>query len=103
MAQGNLRAVTACDQHFAKLLRIGTEIAGITHPNRKTLAALDGGGQVLSADRSFDNILDISDVQAVTIRSRAVNGHFEVGRTRSALGIDIGRAGNLTDYVLNLI
>ena len=102
-AERHLCAVAAGDQHFAELLRVLAEVARIADAHREALAAFDGGGEVLAADRGFDRVFYVGDVQAVAICGGAVDGHFEIGRAGGALGVEIGRAGNLSYDLLDLL
>ena len=87
-------------KHIAKLLRVLAEIARIANTHREALPAFDGGGQILATDSGFNRILDIGDIQSVAVRGGTVHGHLQIRRAGGALGIEIGRAGNLGSPLL---
>ncbi len=101
-AERHLRAAASGHEHFVKLLRVLAEVARIANAHREALPAFNGGGQVLSAHRGFDCVLDIGDIQSVAVRGGAIDGHLQIGRARSALGIEIDGAWNLRHNFLDL-
>ena len=103
VVERHLSSTASGNQNLAELLRTGAEVARIPDPHRKPLPALDGGGQVLAADGRIDHVFYVADIQAVATGGGAVDRHLEIRRARGALRVDIRRAGNLPDNILDLI
>ena len=101
-AERHLRAAASGHENLVKLLRVLAEIARIANAHREALPAFDRGGQVLSADCGFNCVLDIGDIQAVSVRGGAIDGHLQIRRARCALGIEIDGAWNLRHNLLDL-
>jgi hypothetical protein len=97
------RAVHGRHQHFAgDLLRVGAQFARVAHGDAEALAALDGGGHHLAAERAADHVLQVADGEAVARQLLAVRFDVEVEAAGDALGVGAGGAGHVLHHGLDL-
>ena len=98
------------DQQLLDRFFIHAEVAGIADAHRKTFAAFDGRGDGLTAQRDFDDVLNVADIDAIAGRLFAVDVDFQIAFTDDLVGKDVhGTAnslehlGDLFGHALNLI
>jgi hypothetical protein len=83
-----LGAVSGADQNAAQRLDGVAGLAGVADLHAEALAALDGGGDDLAADRGLDGVVDAGNVQPVARGGLAVGLDLEVRLADDAVGID---------------
>ena len=103
LSSGTWAPLLPVTRTFRELLRVLAEVARIADADGKTLAAFDGGGEVLAADRGFDRVLHVADVESVAVGGGAVDGHFQIRCAGGAFGIEVGCAGDLAHDLLDLV
>src|SRR5205814_3292189 len=95
LAERDLRSGHGRHAYAAERIEVGAEIARIPDGDRIPLAALHGGGDGQAADRRFDHVLDLADVEAVARGAIAVDVEIEEVPAADALGKRGARSGNL--------
>src|SRR5262249_7166730 len=98
----NLLIAAGGNQNFAERLQVGTEVALVADVDGVTLAAFDGGADVLSAYRSGKRILGVFDREAVAAQRLPVPGHIQKVTISRALGEDVTRTRHFRKHSLNL-
>jgi hypothetical protein len=68
-------------------LRIVAQIARVAHVDAEPLAAFDGRGHGLAAQRRTDHILNVLHHDAVTRQRRTVRRHIEIISAKASFGI----------------
>ena len=85
LAERNLRAAWRRDKHLAEHLRVGAIFRRVPDANRKSPSPLDRGGQRCLADRGLNDLLHISDADAVASRGGTVDLDIEVLAARHSV------------------
>src|SRR5437867_5818497 len=94
LAERNLGTTHRRHQHSRQLVRLVAQFSRIANVDRVALPALDGGGNVLAADRRHDYTLDVVDGQAVARDFRTIQIKVDEVTSRNAFAIDAARSRN---------
>src|SRR5262249_19245863 len=62
---GDWHPVRCRDQHVRERFNVFPEISGVSDTTRKTLPPFDRKRHILPADRGFDHVLSVADIDAV--------------------------------------
>jgi hypothetical protein len=65
------------------------EISGISHPHGQTLTAVNGGREVLAANRGLNHVLHLANVDSVAGGGFVVYFDFKIRRAGGPLGIEV--------------
>ncbi len=77
------------------------EVPRISDPHGIALASFNGVGEILSADRRFDHILNVANRNPAARRRIPVDANLHVGCAGDLLGIQIDGAWNVVQNALD--
>src|SRR5205807_1869421 len=103
LPERHLRAVTAADQQPADRGGVIAEVAGITHLHGVALAALDGRGDLLPAERQADHLLRVAGGESVAGEGIRIRPDIQVAAPERPLGVDACRARKRRERALDVL
>src|SRR5438105_4151125 len=102
ISQRDLRSVWLCDEHGRECFNIFAEIPSVPHTNWKTLPAFNRKRHILAADRGFDHVLGIADIDAVSSRGCSIDVNFKIRRAGDPFRVEIHGSRHVAQYALDL-
>src|SRR5216117_1485328 len=103
LSEGHLRAVTAADQQPADRGWVIPEIAGVAHLYGVALAALDGRGDLLPAERQADHLLRVARGESIAGEGIRIRPDVQVAPPKRPLGVYARRARERRERALDIL
>src|SRR5947207_10074846 len=93
LLQRDLRSAGCRNQDLPECVRVGAILGRVAHAHVESRASLDRGGEYRFANSRLDDLLNLSDADAVSRGSRSIDFDVQVLTAGDLLGVDVAGAG----------